>query len=45
MNYQQHQTYYRNIRLLGLEYPELDFERALPFLLMLPTALFNGQAS
>lgn len=39
MYYQQHQTYYRNIRLLGLEYPELDYANALPFLLMLPSAL------
>ena len=36
MYYQQHQTYYKNIRLVGLEYPELDYNRALPFLLMLP---------
>jgi Fic family protein len=40
--YQQHQTYYKNIRLLGLEYPDLDYEQALPFLLMLPNAVFNG---
>ena len=40
--YQQHQTYYKNIRLLGLEYPDLDYKQALPFLLMLPNALFNG---
>lgn len=39
MYYQQHQTYYRNIRLLGLEYPELDYKQALPFLLMLPNCL------
>ena len=37
--YQNHQTYYRNIRALGLEYPELDYSKALPFLLMLPSAL------
>ena len=36
MYYQQHQTYYKNIRLLGLEYPELNYNQALPFLLMLP---------
>lgn len=36
--YQQHQTYYKNIRLLGLEYPDLDYSKALPFLLMLPDA-------
>lgn len=37
--YEQHQTYYHNLRLLGLEYPELDYSKALPFLLMLPTSL------
>ncbi len=40
--YQQHQTYYKNIRLLGLEYPDLDYKQALPFQLMLPNAVFNG---
>ena len=39
--YQHHQMYYRNIRLLGLEYPELDYIKALPFLLMLPNALIT----
>jgi Fic family protein len=38
--YQQHQTYYENSRRLGLEYPELDYSKALPFLLMLPHSLF-----
>jgi Fic family protein len=33
--YLQHHTYYKNIRLLGLEYPDLDYSKALPFLLML----------
>jgi len=37
--YKQHQTYYQNLRLLGLEYPELDYSNALPFLLMLPQSL------
>lgn len=37
--YRQHQTYYNNLRALGLEYPELDYDKALPFLLMLPNAL------
>lgn len=37
--YQQHDTYYKNLRLLGLEYPQLNYEKALPFLLMLPNAL------
>jgi Fic family protein len=36
MYYNQHNAYYKNIRLLGLEYPELDYSKALPFLLMLP---------
>lgn len=42
MYYQYHQTYYKNLRLLGLEYPELDYKQALPFVLMLPNAVFNG---
>lgn len=42
MYYNRHQTYYSNIRLLGLEYPALDYSKALPFLLMLPTAVLNG---
>ncbi len=37
--YQQHQTYYQNIRLLGIEYPNLDYSQALPFLLMLPNSI------
>ncbi len=37
--YQHHQTYYNNLRALGLEYHELDYSKALPFLLMLPNAL------
>ncbi len=37
--YEQHQTYYKNIRALGLEYPELDYTKALPFLLMLPNSI------
>lgn len=37
--YQHHQTYYHNIRRLGLEYTDLDYSRALPFLLMLPESL------
>ncbi|WOC51683.1 hypothetical protein BPO_1036 [Bergeyella porcorum] len=39
MYYNQHNTYYKNIRLLGLEYFELDYNQALPFLLMLPISL------
>jgi Fic family protein len=37
--YDQHQTYYNNIRLLGLEYDLLDYSKISPFLLMLPNAL------
>lgn len=37
--YANHQTYYKNIRLLGLEYVTLDYSKALPFLMMLPKAL------
>lgn len=33
--YLHHQTYYHNIRLLGLEYEELDYNKAMPFLCML----------
>lgn len=39
MYYQKHQEYYKNIRAIGLEYEELDFGKALPFLLMLPSCL------
>lgn len=39
MYYNQHNTYYKNIRLLGLEYAELDYSQALSFILMLPTSL------
>ena len=37
--YEQHQTYYNNIRQLGLEYEQLDYLKALDFLLMLPKSL------
>ena len=37
--YQQHQTYYKNLRALGLEYQELDYRKAMPFLLMLPKSI------
>ena len=33
--YNQHQTYYNNLRALGLEYELLDYSKAMPFLLML----------
>ncbi|WP_158796107.1 Fic family protein [Pedobacter sp. L105] len=37
--YTQHKTYYNNIRVLGLEYPLLDYTKALSFLLMLPSSV------
>ncbi len=43
--YQHHQTYYTNLRGLGLEYPELDYTKALPFLLMLPNSLMISEES
>lgn len=37
--YLHHDLYYQNIRLLGLEYPTLEYSHALPFLMMLPQSL------
>jgi len=37
--YLQHQTYYNNLRALGLKYPTLNYAQALPFLCMLPKSL------
>lgn len=37
--YTHHNAYYHNIRQLGLEYEQLDYSKALPFLLMLPHSL------
>ncbi len=37
--YLNHDLYYSNIRKLGLEYPDLDYAKALDFLLMLPKSL------
>lgn len=39
--YKNHQAYYHNLRLLGLEYAKLDYTKALPFLLMLPNAVLK----
>lgn len=39
MYYQNHQTYYGNIRQLGLEYENLDYSKSSQFLLMLPQSL------
>jgi Fic family protein len=41
--YDNHQTYYNNIRRLGLDYEELNYDEAMPFLQMLPKAIgFKG---
>ena len=40
--YDQHQVYYQNLRSLGLEYEELDYNKALGFLLMLAESLKRG---
>ena len=37
--YHYHNTYYTNIRALGLEYETLDYALTLPFLLMLPASI------
>ena len=37
--YKNHQLYYKNLRVLGLEYELLDYSKALPFLEMLPQSL------
>ena len=40
--YQQHQIYYKNIRLLGLQYPALDYGKAIPLLMMLYNSMEKG---
>lgn len=37
--YDNHQTYYNNIRRLGLDYEELNYDEAMAFLQMLPRAI------
>jgi Fic family protein len=37
--YDNHQIYYNNIRRLGIDYEELNYKAALPFLQMLPNSL------
>lgn len=37
--YDNYQTYYSNIRRLGLDYEELNYDEAMPFLKMLPKAM------
>jgi Fic family protein len=43
MYYLYNQTYFKNIRLLGLEYMNLNYANALPFLLLLPTYVFENK--
>jgi hypothetical protein len=37
--YRNLNDYYRNLQRLGLEYEYLNYERCVPFLLMLPQSL------
>lgn len=37
--YEHHNDYYKNIRRLGLEYEDLNYQEALPFALMLPMSV------
>lgn len=41
--YQHVNDYYRNLARLGLHYEALDYERSIPFLLMLPKSLISDQ--
>jgi Fic family protein len=41
--YREHQTYYNNIRRLGIEYNDLDYKMALPFLTMLSRSLIRPE--
>jgi Fic family protein len=41
--YTHHKTYYNNIRALGLEYTDLDYTKALSFLLMLPMSVIGRE--
>ncbi len=40
--YNHHQTYYKNLCVLGFEYPDLDYSKAMPFLLMLLNSVMNS---
>jgi Fic family protein len=41
--YQHHQVYYKNLRALGLEYEQLDYSKALPFLMLLPQSIQKNE--
>ncbi len=43
--YKNLQGYYNNLARVGLFYDELDYEKAMPFLLMLPSSLVNETRS
>lgn len=40
--YDNHQAYYNHIRRLGLDYEELNYQEAMPFLQMLPATLLSA---
>jgi Fic family protein len=40
--YRNVNEYYKNLNRLGMFYEQLDYSKALPFLLMLPNSLING---
>ncbi len=42
MYYEHHALYYRNLRVLGMEYEELAYVKALDFVLMLPKAILKA---
>ena len=39
--YQNVNDYYKNLSRMGLFYEQLDFQKSIPFMLMLPQALIN----
>lgn len=41
--YDHHQDYYATIRRLGLDYEELDYDQAMPFLQMLPNSIVGNE--
>jgi Fic family protein len=41
--YDHHQTYYTNIRRLGLDYEELDYDQAMSFLRMLSNSIVGNE--
>ena len=41
--YQNVNDYYKNLARMGMFYKQLDFEKSIPFMLMLPKALVNNK--